>query len=297
MKKIKLGSVECSEYIFGMWRIKDGYDSPQDVTKLILKLEELGINTLDTAQVYGGGLHQAEAMLSDLFSDKNRRQRFKLITKSGIGGFDENGETIYGFYDFSYKNLIKSVNVSLETMNTEYIDVFLLHRPDYFADFAEIAMAFNEIREAKKVLEFGVSNFTPTEFASLQKYLDKYEIKLVTNQIEVNPYCKEHFENGNLFYLKGQEISPMIWSPYGGGKLFTNEGGQNKVLYDLAKKYDTYVEEIVLSYIKKTNTNPAIILGSNRYVNYEKIKNFKGIELTKQEVYQILNECAEMEIR
>lgn len=297
MNKIELGSVKCSEYIFGMWRIKDGYEHPQDVTKLILDLEKLGIDTLDTAQVYGEGLHQAEAMLSDLFSNQERRRRFKLITKAGIGGFDQDGETVYGFYDFSYDNLLSSVDASLKAMNTDYIDVFLLHRPDYFADFAQIAKAFKKLKADKKVIEFGVSNFTPVEFASLQKYLDKYEIKLVTNQIEVNPYCKEHFENGNLFYLKGENISPMIWSPYGGGKLFASEEGVNQVLYDLAQKYDTYVEEIVLSYIKKTNTNPAIILGSNRYVNYEKLNNFKGIELTKQEVYKILSECADMEIR
>ncbi len=297
MKKIKLGTIECSEYIFGMWRIKDAYETPEQVTEFILKLEKLGINTLDTAQVYGGGLHQAEMMLSDLFADKERRQRFKLITKSGIGGFDKDGNTVYGFYDFSYGNLLKSVDQSLKVMNTEYIDVFLLHRPDYFADFEEIANAFKELKANKKVIEFGVSNFTPTEFSSLQKYLDKYEIKLVTNQIEVNPYCKEHFENGNLYYLKANEISPMIWSPYGGGKLFTSEDETNQVIYNLAKKYNTCVEEVVLAYIKQTNTNPAIILGSNRYVNYERLNSFKNIELTKQEVYEILNKCAEMEIR
>ncbi len=292
-----LGSVECSEYAFGMWRIVEAYDNAQDVTELILEIEKCGITTIDTAQVYGGALHKAETMLSDFCSDQARRERFKIITKSGIGGLDAEGNTIYGFYDFTKKNLLTSVDNSLAAMNTNYIDVFLLHRPDYFADFSQIAAAFVELKASKKVLEFGVSNFTPTEFNALQKYLDKYDIKLVTNQIELNPFTSEHIDNGNLYYLKGEEVSPMIWSPYGGGRLFDETDEKNKVLYDLAEKYSTYVEEIVCAYIRQTNTNPIIILGSNRLVNYKKLDNFKQIELTKQEIFAILNQCANFEVK
>ncbi len=297
MKQRNLGTVTCSEYAFGMWRILEAYNDPKEVTELILNLEKLGITTLDTAQVYGGGLHRAESILSDFCSDQNRRERFKIITKSGIGGLDEAGNTMYGFYDFSKQNLITSVNNSLKALNTNYIDVFLLHRPDYFADFSEIAEAFVELKETGKVIEFGVSNFTPTEFASLQKYLNKYDIKLVTNQIEVNPFTSEHIDNGNLYFLKGEEVSPMIWSPYGGGRLFDKADEKNTVLYELAEKYDTYVEEIVCSYLRQTNTSPIIILGSNRLVNYEKIAEFKNVELTKQEVFSILSTCANFEVK
>ncbi len=297
METRSLGTVECTEYAFGMWRIVEGYSDPKEVTELILEIEKMGINTLDTAQVYGGALHKAETMLADLFSDKERRRRFKLITKSGIGGFDQDGNTIYGFYDFSRENLIRSVDASLKAMNTDYIDVFLLHRPDYFADFQEIAEAFVELKKSNKVIEFGVSNFTPTEFAALQKYLSKVDIKLVTNQIEFNPYTSEHIDNGNLYYLKGEEISPMIWSPFGGGRLFDKSADKNKVLYDLADKYDTCVDEIVCSYIRQTNTNPIIILGSNRLVNYQKISEYKNVVLTKQEIFAILSTCAEFEVK
>ncbi len=297
MKKRNLGSVECSEYAFGMWRILEAYEEPKDVTELILNLEKIGITTIDTAQVYGGAHHRAESILSDFCSDQERRRRFKIITKSGIGSVDSDGNTIYGFYDFSEENLLKSVESSLDALNTDYIDVFLLHRPDYFADFSEIASAFTKLKQSGKVLEFGVSNFTPTEYASLQKYLNKVGIKLVTNQIELNPFTTEHIENGNLYYLKGEEISPMIWSPYGGGRLFDQSDKKNDVLYQLAKKYDTYVEEIVCSYIRQTNTNPIIILGSNRLVNYEKISEFKNIELTKEDIFNILSTCADFEVK
>lgn len=297
MKTRKLGTVDCSEYAFGMWRILEKYQKPSDVTSLVLELEKIGINTLDTAQVYGGGLHRAEAILSDFCQDQSRRERFKIITKAGIGSLDENGNTIYGFYDFSKENILQSVDNSLKALNTNYIDVFLLHRPDYFADFSQIAQAFVELKNSGKVIEFGVSNFTPTEFASLQKYLSKVDIKLVTNQIEVNPFTSEHIDNGNLFYLKGEELSPMIWSPYGGGRLFDENDPKNQVIYELATKYDTCVEEVVCAYIRATNTNPIIILGSNRLVNYQKIANFVGLELTKQEVYLILSTCADFEVK
>lgn len=297
MKTINLGTVTCSEYAFGMWRILDKYSESSEVTSLILELEKIGINTLDTAQVYGGGLHRAERILSDFCADQSRRERFKIITKAGIGSLDEKGNTIYGFYDFSKANILNSVDNSLKALNTNYIDVFLLHRPDYFADFKEIAEAFAQLKAAGKVIEFGVSNFTPIEFASLQKYLSKVGIKLVTNQIELNPFTSEHIDNGNLFYLKGEEISPMIWSPYGGGRLFAKNDPKNQVIYELANKYNICVEEVVCAYLRATNTNPIIILGSNRLINYQKIASFKGLELSKQEIYQILSNCADFEVK
>lgn len=297
MKKIDLASVSCSQYVFGMWRILERYDKASDVTNLILELEKMGINTIDTAQIYGGGLHKAEKMLSDFCSDQSRRERFKIITKAGIGSLDENGEPIYGFYDFSSENLITSVNNSLKALNTNYIDVFLLHRPDYFADFSEIANAFCQLKQENKVREFGVSNFTPTEFISLQKYLDKYDIKLVTNQIEFNPFTSEHIDNGNLYYLKAAEISPMFWSPFAGGKLFNQVNSKNEILYKLADKYETSIEEIVCAYLQATNTNPLIIWGSTRLEAYQNIPKFKNIKLTKQEVYQILSTCADFEVK
>ncbi|MGL4588916.1 MAG: aldo/keto reductase [Mycoplasmatales bacterium] len=295
IKKIKLGNLECSNIAIGTWRFNEGFENSEQVKDFILQIEKLGINTIDTAQVYGSKhFHYAEQLLSDLLSDAEIRKRFIVVTKSGIGWGDVNQESQWGFYDFSKANLLKGVEGSLKAMQTSYIDLFLLHRPDYFADFTEIKEAFIELKNSGKVKEFGVSNFTPTEFASLNEYLKKEaNIELVTNQIEYNPFCTEHIENGNLYFLKGQGISPMIWSPFAGGEVFKNVA----VLEELAAKYETCVEEIVLSYIIESNTNPLVIYGSNKVTNYEKLKDFKGVKLNKQEVFKILSTCGEFEIR
>lgn len=294
IKKINLGSLNCSNIAIGTWRFNEGFNNPKEVSEFILNIEKLGINTIDTAQVYGDkSFHYAESLLSDLFSDSEVRKRFVLITKTGIGHGELGKESKFGFYDFSYENIMKSVNNSLSAMNTDYIDLYLLHRPDYFANFEEIAKAFLELKKNKKVKEFGVSNFTSIEFEALNNYLNKYDINLVTNQIEFNPYCDEHIKNGNLYYLKSKNISPMIWSPLAGGEIFKKDS----ILNELASKYDVSVEQIALEYIKETNTNPIIIYGSNKIQRYSTLKNYKEIKLSKKDVYSILSECSNFEIK
>ena len=72
------------------------------------------------------------------------------------------------------------------------------------------------LRSAGKVLQFGVSNFSPMQFDLLSTFVDE---PLVTNQVEISPYCLEHFQNGNIEYFQKHGIRPMAWSPLAGGEL------------------------------------------------------------------------------
>ena len=87
-------------------------------------------------------------------------------------------------YDSSKANIIASAEQSLRNFRTDRLDLLLIHRPDYLMNVDEVAEVFSELKKQGKVLHFGVSNFSATQFELLQSRLD---FKLVTNQIEMSP--------------------------------------------------------------------------------------------------------------
>ena len=157
-------------------------------------------------------------LFGKIFKQKpSLRDEVELVTKCGINLISEKfPERKVKHYDSSYKHIIESANNSLNLLNTDRIDLLLLHRPDPLINPEEVAKAFDELKKSGKVLNFGVSNYTPMQFEMLQSFLTE---KLVTNQIEFSPYCLEHFENGNIYFLQKEKIYPMAWSPLGGGRI------------------------------------------------------------------------------
>ena len=145
------------------------------------------------------------------------RNKIKIITKCGICiQSDKFPNRQIQFYNYSYDYIVGQVEKSLINLHTDRIDLLLLHRPSYLLDPTEVARAFEYLHQSGKVLHFGVSNFYPHDFSMLQSYCN---VPLITNQIEVSPYCLEHMENGNLSYLLEKRSRPMAYSPLAWGKL------------------------------------------------------------------------------
>lgn len=271
---------------FGLWRIKDV--TSDDVYKMLVELKELGINVIDTADIYHIDQYgDSERLIGDaLAKDEELRNYFKVVTKCGIKAGAASPELAH--YDFSYDHIIKSAYASRDNLGVESIDIFLLHRPDLFADYGEIADAFEYLRNQGVVKHFGVSNFTPIQFESLNKYLLKRKIRLITNQIEMNTFTTEHIDNDNIFYLKGEEVNPMIWSPLAGGRLFTEGNEVNAVLEELAEKYNTTVGNIAIAFLNNQGLNPIIILGSMKIERYKEAMEAMDIKLKRVEMYAIM---------
>lgn len=271
---------------YGVWRIKDL--TVDDVYEMLVGLKNLGINVIDTADVYHLETYgDSERLIGDaLAKDEELRDYFKVVTKCGIKAGHMSPEIPH--YDFSYDHIVKSAIKSRENLGVESIDILLLHRPDLFADFGEIADAFTYLREQGIVKHFGVSNFTPIQFDSLNRFLLKRKIRLITNQIEMNTFTTEHIDNDNIFYLKGMEVSPMLWSPMGGGRLFEEGNQVNKVLEKLALDYETTVGNIAIAFLNSQGLNPIIVLGSQKIERYEEALTGMKIQLKRDEMYQIM---------
>jgi predicted oxidoreductase len=133
---------------------------------------------------------------------------------------------------------------------TDHIDLLLIHRPDPLMNPEEVASAFELLEKQGKVLHFGVSNFTATQFELLQSNMS---FPLVTNQIEISISTHGSLFDGSLDVLMKHKVSPMAWSPLGGGKLM---GDEFRNLYAKASKYGATENQMALAWLLR---HPAVI--------------------------------------
>ncbi|PLX10308.1 MAG: oxidoreductase [Marinilabiliales bacterium] len=209
--------MEFPKLIHGMWRLNDWNFSDNQLLGFVEELLDLGIDTIDNADIYGG--YTCEAMFGNILKMKpSLRHKIKLITKCGIKlNIDKYPERSIKTYDYSYDHILTSVENSLRYLNTDFIDLLLLHRPSPMMNAEEVAKAFSKLTEEGKVLNFGVSNFNPLQYQLLNSVVDK---KLINNQVEISPFHLEHFDNGNLEFFQKEKIIPTSWSPLAGGRIF-----------------------------------------------------------------------------
>jgi predicted oxidoreductase len=211
-------NLEISRLVLGMWRLLDWNKTHQELLSFIKEAVETGVTTFDHADIYGN--HECEAAFGKVMKNESSlRDQMQLVTKCGIKlNTDKFPERKVKYYDYSASYIVYQVEQSLKNLQTDYIDVLLLHRPSPFFNPEEVAKAFDQLKSSGKVNHFGVSNFLPLQLESLQAYVEQ---PLVTNQIEISAYSLEHFENQNLDYLISKKIRPMAWSPLAGGELLT----------------------------------------------------------------------------
>lgn len=288
--QIKLGkNLELSRIVHGEWRISH-WDFDIDKTKdLIEYCLELGVDSFDHADIYG-----SEPYFGKLFQqDKSIRDNIKIISKCGVNR--DNVNMIH--YDLSKEYIIRQVENSLKDLNTDYLDLFLLHRPDFAMNPEEIALAFDELNKSGKVKNFGVSNFTPIQIDMLKTYVNQ---EIVTNQVEISPYKLDYFVDGNSEYHMKERINPMAWSPAAGGKVFIGDDEKSarikKALVELSDKYSTTPNTVLYSWLLHHPSNIIPVIGSG---NKERIKSaVDGIKLNinKEDWYKIFKASTGREV-
>jgi predicted oxidoreductase len=216
---------QFSRLAFGLWRLVSWDLDDARLLALINACMDYGITTFDHADIYGD--YTCEQLFGRALGlTPSLRDKIQLVTKCGIKlvSAKRPAHTIK-HYDTGRAHIIASVENSLRTLQTDYIDVLLIHRPDPLMDAGEVAAAFTTLRQAGKVLHFGVSNFTPWQFDLLASRLD---FPLVTNQVEISVLHLDALHDGTLDQCQRLGISPMAWSPLGGGRLF--DGGDEQAL-------------------------------------------------------------------
>lgn len=217
MKTIKLGSggPEVPAIAVGCMRISDKSDS--EAAAFISGAMEAGLNFFDHADIYGAGTSE-EVFARGLSSAGIGRGDVILQSKCGIRE---------GMYDFSGAHILKSVDGILRRLETDYLDILLLHRPDVLMEPEEIAVAFDQLKESGKVRHFGVSNQNPGQMELLRRSLT---VPLIANQMQLSLAFTGMIDSGlnvnTVFpgaldrdggvweYCRLHGIAVQAWSPF-----------------------------------------------------------------------------------
>ncbi len=279
---------KLSRITLGVWRAREWNMSPGELYNLVLQSIDLGITSFDHADIYGG--YTCEELFGDAMKDNPAlRSKMQIVTKCGIKLLSNKfPDTTVKHYDTGKEHIINSVERSLINLRTDYIDLLLIHRPDPFMNADETAEAFYELKKSGKVLHFGVSNFLPHQFSLLQSRLD---FPLTTNQIEVSLLDTGHFDNGNIDFLQEKRVPPMVWSPFAGGRLFTEQSERaeraRNVLYELMNKYNAGMEAIASAWLLAHPVNFVVVVGSGKIDRIKAALNGMDINLTRQEWFKL----------
>lgn len=250
MSKILFSKIIAGTMTWGYWG--KNLDQSQMI-ELMNSCIENGITTFDHADIYGG--YTTEAAFGNAFGESRiNRNTIQLISKCGIQLPSNNRNTKIHHYNYSKSHIIWSAEQSLKNLKTDYLDLLLLHRPSPLMQVDEIAEAIEKLKSEGKILDFGVSNFTPSQTDLIQT-----KLKVNYNQIE---FSATHFEpmlDGSLDYMQTHKIKPLCWSPM--GSVFKKNDEKSVRVKNLAtklsSKYDVEIDVLLLAWILK---HPAGIL-------------------------------------
>lgn len=293
-QQLKNTDLTISRIALGCMRIADS--TPENAEKLVRTALEEGINFFDHADIYGGGRSE-EVFSKAIHMNDDIREKIVLQSKCGIRPQR---------YDFSKEHILSSVDGILKRLNTDYLDLLLLHRPDALAEPEEVAETFQILQESGKVKYFGVSNHNPMQIELLQKYCSQ---KLVVNQLQFAITHAGMVSNGInvnmttdaancrdgsiLDYCRLKDITIQPWSPfqYGffEGVFLDNDKFPelNQVIDRLAEQYGVKNTAIAIAWILRHPANMQPIAGTTNPQRLKDICRACDVELTREEWYEI----------
>lgn len=261
---------------------------------------DAGINFFDHADIYCHG--KSEEVFAELWKESAQlRSQIYLQTKCGIR-LDAPHR-----FDFSYEHIRASVDASLRRLQTDYIDVLLLHRPDPLVEPEEVARAFDELYQAGKVRWFGVSNHTAAQMELLRRALNQ---PIVCNQVEFNLIHTHLLDEGIVFnqnrprltrnegameYSRLHNITLQAWSPLAGGRL-TGKPRRNddqpiqaaaEVVAQMAAEKGVSPEAILIAWILRHPARIQPLIGTTNPERILAASQAEGVVLTREEWYQL----------
>ncbi len=298
MKYCNLGDMPSSAIVMGCMRIKD--KPLRQVEEVMFEALKTGVNTFDLADIYGGG--DCEKIFGVAIRDLGiPRKEYLLQTKCGI--HRETGKITR--FDFTKDYILHSVEGSLNRLNTEYIDVLLLHRPDTLVEVEEVFEAFEKLKEDGKVRAFGVSNFNATQMqlfrsAGIQIAANQVQFSLMHTPLidagfNVNMQKDESVTRAGdtLEYARLKKIPLQAWSPlqYGffEGVFVDNEKFPklNEVLNEIAEKYGVAPVAIAFAWILRHPAFKQAVTGTTDPRRMAEICKAGDIRLTHEEWYRL----------
>ncbi|MBT8321259.1 MAG: aldo/keto reductase [Eudoraea sp.] len=258
--------------------------STKEMEALMHQCLELGISTFDHADIYGG--YSMEGAFGKAFAgSKIKREQIQLITKCGIQYVCESRDNKVKHYNYGKDYIIWSAERSLKELKTDYLDLFLLHRPSPLMQPEEVATALGELMESGKVRSFGVSNFTPSQIALIEK-----EIPVSANQVEFSLTAHSVMFDGTLDDVILNERMLMSWSPL--GSYFRGKSEQRKrikkALKPMKKKYKASTSQLLLAWILKHPAKAFPVVGTTNKNRLKESMEAVDLELELEDWFTLL---------
>ncbi|MFK7780876.1 aldo/keto reductase family oxidoreductase [Psychroserpens sp.] len=242
------------------------------------------ITTFDHADIYGA--YTTEADFGNAFVNSGiKRDEIQLISKCGIQYMSDNRDNTIKHYNYNKDYIIWSAETSLKYLKTDYLDLFLLHRPSPLMHPNEVSEAITKLKEQGKIKSFGVSNFTPSQVELISNTTE-----ISANQIEFSLTQHSAMHNGLLDQMLLNNITAMAWSPL--GSVFREDNEQtrriHKQLGELINIYNCTEDQLLLAWILKHPANIHPIIGTTNPKRITDANNAEKIDLKLEDWFKIL---------
>ncbi len=316
MKTIQLGStpLEVSRIAYGCMGMGGSWDQAplseqtrREAVQAIRTALDKGINFFDHADIYCWG--KSEEAFAAIWSEvPHLREKIVVQSKCGIVMEGARPESTVGQFDFSYEHIIRSVEGSLKRLQTDYVDVLLLHRPDPLVEPEEVARAFDALHASGKVRYFGVSNHTAAQLRFLKKSLNQ---PIVANQLEVSLLHLHLIDEGIVFnqnqperalrgegtleYCRQHNITIQAWGPLKSGAVITGVDDPRsqaahdvaQLIAELAQAKGASKEAIAIAWLLRHPAKIQPIIGTTKPGRIKAACEADQVELTRDEWYRL----------
>ena len=254
---MKKSSLVIGTMTWGLW------GNALNTNEMINRIEgaiELGLNRFDHADIYGDYTTESEFGVA-LKQSNVARQNIELITKCGIQ-MTKGRPNRVKHYQYDSQYIIESAERSLKNLGTDYLDLFLLHRPSPLIDTEEVGFAVATLLDQGKIKSFGLSNFLPHQVDSIMRFAP-----VEANQVQCSITHTDAMYDGTLDQAKQLNVEPMAWSPL--GSLFKNVQDPSvarirESAVDLLDKYDTDLAGLALAFLAKHPSKISPVVGTTK---------------------------------
>ena len=297
MKTVNLGTSGLKVPCIAVGCMRINKLEPAEAERFVHEAIDQGAYFFDHADIYGNG--DCESVFAKaIHMNSTVREKVLLQSKCGI----RRGVA----FDFSKDHILKSVDGSLKRLNTEYLDVLLLHRPDALVEPEEVAEAFDILQSNGKVRHFGVSNQNPMQIKLLKRYVRQ---PIVANQLQLSITNATMISQGQhvnmqddfavnrdgsvLDYCRLHDITIQPWSPfqYGmfEGVFLGNEKFPvlNSKIDEIAAKYSVSNTTITMAWLLRHPAGMQPVTGTMNVQRLKDCVKAAGIRLTREEWYEI----------
>jgi predicted oxidoreductase len=304
--------LDVSRIAYGCMKLGGSWDSSEPTAaqkklaaKNIAAALDAGINFFDHANIYTKG--KSESVFGEILrSQPGLREKIVIQTKCGIRIEGDPEPGIPARYDYSYEHIVRSVEGSLKRLQTDHVEILLLHRPDALVQPEEVARAFSELHKSGKVRHFGVSNHNGWQIDLLRKYVQQ---PFVVNQLELNLLHYDMLNEGVkvnqdglaysaaagiVDYCRLHDILVQAWSPVAVGDLIDpSEKASKRVrraakaVARMAKAKNTSREAIALAWLMRHPAGIQPVVGTTKTARITASALADDIELSREEWYTL----------